>query len=985
MTAVTADLFDVCGRECPAGADQPIRLDRDGAWLVQAGRVDVYAVQVHDGQLAGGRRHVCRVSAGAACFGADVRGPDGLTLVAVGSADTSVLAVDGAVLRALARHGTHRVALARRLDEWIATLCAGLVAALPAGARPKQTRALGTAERIAAAAGECLSAQSVCWVGVLRGTARFLSRAEAGLDAGIEAGALVPLGGGAWLEPDAPVSLAVRSTDALLDDGDPWRGLQRLHALALHCASALAAAAAGAERARLAAKAHATRATMTSALAGLASAAAAPGAGVPMRARAPDDVAESGSSEDVLLAATRLVAHASGIAFRAPPRAVAGAVPREPLLTIARASRFRTRVVALRGAWWRLDAGPLLAQRRRGDATAPVALLPGPGTTYVLHDPASREVRPMTPALAAELMPFAHAFYRPFPDAALGMWDVARFGLRGCGRDLAVVALMGIGIGLLGALPPLATGVLFDAIIPSADRTQLLQLAGVLIACALAAAMFQVARGVAMQRVESRMGASVQAAVWDRLLALPMPFYRRYAAGDLAVRAMGIDEIRRTLSGAAVNAVLGAFFSVFNYAVMFRYDPGLAGWATLLIAVALVITVVASYLQLRSQRASARLRARTSGLVLQLLSGVGKLKTTGTEVQAFGQWARVFGEQRARLVQVRVIANGHATFNAAFPLLGSLVIFYVAGARPPEHVLGTGAFLAFIAAFNLCLGAALAASAALVGALAAVPLYEQAKPILTTPPEVDGGKSDPGELSGAVELQHVSFRYRADGPAVLRDLSLRIRPGEFAAFVGPSGSGKSTILRLLLGFEHPEAGTIAYDERDLAGLDIQSVRRQIGVVLQTGRLISGDLFTNIVGSSSATIDGAWEAASMAGLDDDIRSFPMGMHTIVSESGGGLSGGQRQRLLIARAILNRPRLLLFDEATSALDNRTQEIVTRSLDALKATRVVIAHRLSTIRHADRIFVVQSGQIVEQGTYDALMGHGGVFTELARRQLA
>ena len=542
---------------------------------------------------------------------------------------------------------------------------------------------------------------------------------------------------------------------------------------------------------------------------------------------------------------------------------------------------------------------------------------------------------------------------------------------------------MGAAIGALGMVTPLATGALFNGVIPDADVGQLVQLTMVLAVCALTAALFLIVRGVAMMRIEARMGAAIQSAVWQRLLSLPMPFFRQYAAGDLAVRAMGIDEIRRTLSGTVLNALFTSIFSVFNYALLFSYDVALALRATLLIAIALAATLLAGVLQLHSQRDAAGLRSRTSGVVLQLLSGVAKLKTVGAEMQAFAVWARLFGAQRDAQFRSRQIGNALTAFNVAFPVVASLAIFTVAGRQ--AQALSTGDFLAFIAAFNLCLIAMLSTSTAVIGALGTIPMYEQAKSILLAAPEVNPAKTDPGVLRGGIELRHVAFRYRADGPAVLRDVSVHVEPGEFVAFVGPSGSGKSTILRLLLGFESPEAGALFFDDQDLAGLDVQAVRRQMGVVLQSGRLTAGDLFTNIAGSSNATLDDAWEAARSAGLEDDIRRMPMGMHTVVSEGGGTLSGGQRQRLMIARAIVNRPRILLFDEATSALDNRTQEIVSRSLDRLHATRIVIAHRLSTIVRADRICVIHGGQVAEQGRYEELIARDGLFAALAKRQLA
>lgn len=242
-----------------------------------------------------------------------------------------------------------------------------------------------------------------------------------------------------------------------------------------------------------------------------------------------------------------------------------------------------------------------------------------------------------------------------------------------------------------------------------------------------------------------------------------------------------------------------------------------------------------------------------------------------------------------------------------------------------------------------------------------------------------------GELNGDIEVSHVTFRYRPADPLEMNDLSLHVPAGELATVVGPSGSGKSTLFRLLLGFETPETGTIFFDRQDLAGLHIRSVRRQIGVVLQNGRLMRGDVFTSIVGTNLLTHDDAWAAARMAGLDEDIEQMPMGMFTWIGEGGGTLSGGRKQRLLIARAVVTRPRILLFDEATSALDNRTQSIVSKSLEGLQATRIVIAHRLSTVMKADRIHVVHAGRIVQTGTYQELIAHDGLFAELAQRQLS
>jgi ABC-type bacteriocin/lantibiotic exporter with double-glycine peptidase domain len=219
---------------------------------------------------------------------------------------------------------------------------------------------------------------------------------------------------------------------------------------------------------------------------------------------------------------------------------------------------------------------------------------------------------------------------------------------------------------------------------------------------------------------------------------------------------------------------------------------------------------------------------------------------------------------------------------------------------------------------------------------------------------------------------------------VLDDVSLSIEPGAFIAVVGASGSGKSTLLRLLLGFEAAEHGDILYDGRSISTLDAASLRRQVGVVLQHARITSGSLFLNITSGLPYTIDDAWAAARLAGFDAEIEAMPMGMHTLMLEGSATLSGGQRQRLILARALIGRPRLLLIDEATSALDNRTQAVVTESLTRLRTTRIVIAHRLSTVERADRIFVLDRGRFAEAGSFDELIARNGMFSRLARRQI-
>lgn len=689
------------------------------------------------------------------------------------------------------------------------------------------------------------------------------------------------------------------------------------------------------------------------------------------------------ASGDFLLDACRLVGQGMNIEIVSPPLSYPGSQSNTHLDDIARASRMRTREVALNGEWYKQDGGPILGYMKEDNR--PIALIPASPSKYILHDFTLGIIKGVDKDTAAKVQHFAFVFYRPFDQKIITLRDLVFFGYQSCWkRDLIIIALMGVLGGILGTAIPLATGVIFNSIIPEGERGQLLQIAFFLGASVLATMIFQFVRSLATLRMEGKMEYSIQASVWDRLLSLPVPFFKQFSAGELAMRAMGISRIRMILSGVTLNTILSSIFSVFTFALLFYYDTGLASVAAVLVAIAILVMGFLGYRQVHYQRKVLDISNKISGMMLQLIGGITKFRVAGAESRAFHQWAKEFGEQRKLAYKRETIGNWLATFNSFFPIVSSMVIFHALTSATAS--LSPGQFIAFNSAFITFMFSMVSLSESLISANIVIPLYQRAKPILETLPEYDDTKINPKPLTGSIEVSHLSFRYKEEGPLVLQDVSFQIDEGDYVALVGTSGCGKSTLFRVLLGFEQPETGNIYYNGQDLSKVDIRVVRKQLGVVLQNGQLMSGDIFGNIVGGNPyLTQDDAWEAARMAGIEEDIKEMPMGMHTVISEGAGTISGGQKQRLMIARAIIKKPKIIFFDEATSALDNRTQAIVSKSLDQLQATRVVIAHRLSTIINCNRIIVMDQGKIVESGTYQELINNKGIFFDLAKRQLA
>lgn len=638
------------------------------------------------------------------------------------------------------------------------------------------------------------------------------------------------------------------------------------------------------------------------------------------------------------------------------------------------------RTIELTGSWWKQGYGPLLAfdlQRK------PVVLLPGWSGAYSLFLPHEGSLKKVGSDTSGHLQPEAICFYRTLPSRGLSLTDLVRFIAQSVSwTDWILVLSATLAVVLSGLALPLVNRQVFNTIIPSGTQTDVIPAALLLFGTTLASAGFLVIRNLVLARIGDEINLSVFSATMARILMLPASFFRNYSSGDLTKRVSSLEQLSDLIRSTLLKSGLTALLSFLYLFQMFVLSPSLFSTGLVLVLAILTFTLVSGLVQNQVTRRQMFAASKHSGTVFQLISGVQKVKLAGAETRAFTRWANEYQHLARANFHLPLFLRFKEAIQVALALGGTLLLFHKAGqlqVAPSDYIAFTSSF----GALNL----ALADVVLIITAAASVkPLLELVEPVLASCPEIEEDKPAVDSLHGTVELSHVSFRYEAGGPLIVDNLSLSIQPGEYLGIVGRTGCGKSTVLRLLLGFENPESGGIYYDGNNLDSLDPRSVRRQIGVVMQNGKLFSGDIYSNIVISAPwLTQADAWEAARSSGLDRDIETMPMGMFTIISEGGGGLSGGQRQRLMIARAIAGKPGILFFDEATSALDNITQKIVSDSIAKLKATRLVIAHRLSTIRHCDRIIFLDQGKIQEEGTFEELMQLKGLFYEHAMRQMA
>ena len=965
-----AQLASRHGISVPCTGNSPVNLDdSEFMWLIDQGTVNLFLIEHKDGVEQAAPQHLMSRNPGELIPGVlpySLRDDDGtlIELVAKGSPDTVLKRLPVSCLSDVSA-----TELASQIDAWLIALTDTL---------SRFTKPIPVATELAepgvieTSAPSILSVRrDVAWVSIPpHNTALLMDIVDQMGDT--ESDVKIPLTRSCWINLLDKGTLTCKSTEEMAQDGLLIESLINFHAVALNMESLN-------RRFSLVDEVNLERARSTSRSTAEANAKHQ----LFNMYDLPTDSEDEDEDASLAYALEKIGSHEK-IDFKIPIRSEPSNAPIE-LSDVLSASGVRARRVSLKEQknWWWSDSGSLLAFRAEDDQ--PVALVPGMFGRYRIHDRLGRRSFKVTRERACALKDDAWMFYRPLPSGNITPAGLLKFALHGSKGDVIRLLFCGLPYALICMLPAFALGAIANQLNTAPNHYAPYALAMILVTVGVFGALLHMLKSTVILRMEARSTSRIEAALWDHLLRLPSNVLNRYTSGNLAMLTMTFQNVRDSVQGAVADSLLSILFLFPILVVIYFYDAALGIVAAGFSLAALLTAVVLGLRQIVPHRRIITAARRVAGRLLQIIGGINKLRVENAEASAFAIWAKEYREQKRAEIELGFLNAHSQAFSVALPffaagaMLFAVVAFGDRSAPISDFIVIYTVFIVFQSAITRVSES--------FGSIASIPpAFDQLRPLLITAPETEIGGEPVSFLRGDVLFDRVSYRYDSDSPMILDDVTIEAKPGEFIAVTGESGAGKSTLFRLALGIDQPTSGAVYYDGRDLKQLNLKQVRQKIGAVPQSVSLYPQDIWDNIIGQhESASNEEVWTAAATANIEKEIKSMPMGMMTMVGASGGVLSGGESQRVTIARSVLREPRIMLFDEATNWLDNENQDKIMHNLSTMTATRIVIAHRLSTLKQADRIYVLQAGQVVESGTFEELMEIEGVFGELVKRQIA
>lgn len=644
-------------------------------------------------------------------------------------------------------------------------------------------------------------------------------------------------------------------------------------------------------------------------------------------------------------------------------------------------SRIAYRKVHFSNSWYQRDNGSLLGFKK--DTKEPVAFFSADGTNNYYYDAADNKKHKVTKKNASNFLNYGYEIYlsllrkkRDQESILIKLFRLVKF-------DIRWTLFLSLVISLIGLLPPLLSSFLIDRVIPYHDIKQFYWIIATIIMGILISYLLAFTRGYTISRIRNKLGYEVQVSLWDRLFRLPISFVNRYTSGDLSWRMSAADRVQTLLSVGAVEILLNSLFALINLIFLFYLSFTLALISALFISLYLLLIYKLSLKIIRMQRSAHEQQSQLTGIMNQIIKGIVKIRSMSSEARAFNYWAKPYVEFRKKTYHIIKTENLLKVIMESVPYFSILLIFIAIASINNNYQISAGDFVAFYMIYIALFISISNLSSVILNLSDAYTHFEGIQDVLLSALERPPHASETWEIQGNIEALRLIFSYPDSVKNIINSFSLKINSGEFIGIVGPSGAGKSTLIKLLINFHKPLSGHIFIDGKDLINLDAEIMRKKIGIVLQDDQLLPDSIYKNIVGNEEVSQEAIDAVVSMVGLDKDLYKMPMGVHTVVNIGGSGLSHGQKQKILIARALIAKPNVIILDEALSAMDYLSQNTIINALRSMNITRIMVTHRVSCVKYTDRIIVMNKGKIVEEGTYKNLIGREGLFYKLFAEQ--